>query len=69
MNIRRTADIMFPDIPSFPLKLKLTASGALGDIGLPGPAVPDDEQKWSINDEGVSEDEEQGDIVDGVFQS
>ena len=69
VNIRRTTDIMFPDTPSYPLKLKLAASGALGDIGLPGPAVPDSGEKWELmnQDEDSGDDQDPGDIVDGCL--
>ena len=41
-NVKRSTDVMFPEVPSYPLKLKITASGALGDLALPGPKLSDD---------------------------
>ena len=56
--IRYTTDIMFPDVPTFPIRLKLTAAGALGDANLPAPAVPDVSEEWKlIEDEGESSDD------------
>ena len=56
--IRYTTDIMFPDVPTFPSRLKLTAAGALGDANLPAPAVPDVSEEWKlIEDEGESSDD------------
>ena len=62
--VRHTCDIMFPDVPSFPLKLKLNASGALGDANMPGPAVPDDDEPWKVQE--ISDDSStDDDQVDG----
>ena len=53
---------MLPETQSFPLKLKLSASGALGDSTLPGPAVADEGEPWKIEEAEDSSEDEQ---VDG----
>ena len=49
---------MYPDVPTFPIRLKLTAAGALGDSNLPAPAMPDASEDWKlIEEEGDSSDD------------
>ena len=57
--IRHTCDIMFPDIPSFPVKQKLNLTGAIGDKNMPGPAIADDGKNF-----GILEDDEEDDSDD-----
>jgi hypothetical protein len=55
--IRHTTDIYFPEVPSFPVKIKLNANGAIGDANLPGPKLADETQPFSIvDDEGSDTD-------------
>ena len=63
VHVKRTAAIEFPEKPSFPLKMKLDAAGALGDAALPGPAVVDEADKWDLCTLGddASEDEDDND--------
>jgi len=40
--LRRTTDVVFPEVPTFPLKQRLALHGAVADRSLPGPAIGDD---------------------------
>ena len=44
--IRRTCDIVFPELVSFPLKQRLTLHGAIKDADLPEPAIVDNDEEW-----------------------
>ena len=59
VNIRKFADIAFPDRPTFPLKTKL--SGTQGDVNLPVRAVSDSTEDWELQNCGEEADEEQPD--------
>ena len=65
-TIRYTMDVEFPDTPSFPLKLKLTAAGAIGDITLPSPMVKDITQPFGVID--APDDESDMEPIDGHLQ-
>ena len=62
-RIRYTTDIQFPEVPSFPLRLKLNATGSLGDASLPGPAVADAGESFGVAE--AQEDSDDG--IDGSF--
>ena len=63
--IRHTGDVMFPEIPSFPIRQKLNIFGAICDDNLPGPAVSDSSEAWGITealDDGSDEDQFDGSL-------
>ena len=63
--IKRTPDVTFPEVPSFPLRLRLTASGALGHATLPAPAVAVDGADWQLQDGG--DDSTDDEPTDGLL--
>ena len=68
VNIRKSPNVMFLDKPTFPLKAKLTASGYLGDVNLPGPAVSDTSETFGLQNNGKeSESEKVDNEVDGAL--
>ena len=66
-SIRRSCDIVFPDIITFPLKQRLALHGALADKSLPEPLVSDDAESWELaEDRSAIEDEV--DYFDGKWK-
>ena len=61
--IRYSMDVVFPDQPSFPLKLKLNAAGAIGDTSLPAPMTTDPGQPFAVCD--ADDDESDIEALDG----
>ena len=47
-SLRRTCDVVFPDVVSFPLKQRLALHGAVVDKTLPDPAVKEEESSWEV---------------------
>ena len=64
VNIRRSADVMFPERPTSPLKTTLKAAGAQGDENLLGLAVSDSNEDWELHNGGEESDEE---VADGML--
>ena len=57
-HVRKTREISFPEVPSFPLKLRLNTEGAICDENLLAPAVGDStNEAWTL-DEGSSDEED-----------
>ena len=66
-SIRRSCDIVFPDIITFPLKQRLALHGALADKSLPEPLVSDEAESWELaEDRSAIEDEV--DYFDGKWK-
>ena len=56
VSIQTVADVIFPEVCSFPLQQRLTLHGAYEDTTLPGPMVTDEAEQWAVIEEEGAED-------------
>ena len=51
VHVRRSIDINFPEIVSYPLRQRLMVHGAVADRTLPAPGVAAEEDGWALAEE------------------
>ena len=56
VSIRTVADLIFPEVCSFPLQQRLTLHGAYEDTTLLAPMVTDETEHWAVIEEGGDDD-------------
>ena len=56
VSIRIVADVIFPEVCSFPVQQRLTLHGAYEDTTLPAPMVTDEAEQWAVIEEEGAED-------------
>ena len=58
VSIRTVADVIFPEVVSFPLRQRLTLNGAFEDTTFPAPHVTDEKEEWGVIVEAGTEEED-----------
>ena len=58
VSIRTVADVIFPEVVSFPLRQRLTLNGAFEDTILPAPHVTDEKEDWGVIVDAGTEEED-----------
>ena len=58
VSIRTVADVIFPEVISFPLRQRLTSNGAFADTILPASHVTDEKEEWGVMVEAGTEEED-----------
>ena len=58
VSIRTVADVIFPEVISFPLRQRLTLNGAFEDTILLAPHVTDEKEEWGVMVEAGTEEED-----------
>ena len=58
VSIRTVADVIFPEVVSFPLRQRLTLHGAFEDTILPAPHVTDEKENWGVIVDAGTEEED-----------
>ena len=58
VSIRTVADVIFPEVVSFPLRQRLTLNGAFEDTTIPALHVTDEKDDWGVIADAGTEDED-----------
>ena len=66
MSIRTVADVIFPEVVSFPFQQRLTLNAAFEGTTLPAPLITDETKKWGVI---AKDDVDEDDLLnfDGVW--